>query len=327
MAGPSGRRRAGLRPPRAAGSRWRSARARSGDAALERRAQLVRATGSEASGRGALIAAPIIGRGRLLGVIALGDRVSRPIGRSELFLLQAFANRVGEILRTGGDVRPSPRPRHAPLPRILVGLASDCLSGARGSRRRTRSRSRRAPAARRRARGPSAPPRRRRRARAPGASAPSRHHQPQRLAARGESAPEVEQQVDPGAVQVGRVAEVEHQGARGAREPLGQREPQLGGVRAVDLAVDRRRSGRRRAARTRTRQSGPASAAPSPARRCFGACGQWCQPGRDRSPLRPSAASISPSPRPWDPVRGARQLPKSRTRSSIAPSSRRDSTT
>ena len=76
-----------------------------GRAALERRSQLVRATGSEASGRGALIAAPIIANGRLIGVIALATRVSRPIGRSELLLLQAFANRVGEVLLTGGDVR------------------------------------------------------------------------------------------------------------------------------------------------------------------------------------------------------------------------------
>ena len=53
---------------------------------------------------GALIAAPMIGGGRLLGVIALGARISRPIGRSELLLLQAFANRVGEILLAGADV-------------------------------------------------------------------------------------------------------------------------------------------------------------------------------------------------------------------------------
>ena len=75
-----------------------------GRAALERRAQLGWRPGADGSGRGALIAAPMIGRGRLLGVIALAPRVSRPIGRSELLLLQAFANRVGEILVAGGDV-------------------------------------------------------------------------------------------------------------------------------------------------------------------------------------------------------------------------------
>ena len=48
--------------------------------------------------------APILGAGRLLGVIALTPRVSRPIGSSELLLLQAFAARVGEVLVAGGDV-------------------------------------------------------------------------------------------------------------------------------------------------------------------------------------------------------------------------------
>jgi DNA-binding CsgD family transcriptional regulator len=75
-----------------------------GRAALERRAQLLQGPGGENSGRGALIAAPMVGGGRLLGVIALTARVSRPIGRSELLLLQAFATRVGEIVLAGGDV-------------------------------------------------------------------------------------------------------------------------------------------------------------------------------------------------------------------------------
>ena len=46
----------------------------------------------------------MIGGGRLIGVIALAARVSRPVGRSELLLLQAFANRVGEVLLAGADV-------------------------------------------------------------------------------------------------------------------------------------------------------------------------------------------------------------------------------
>ncbi len=75
-----------------------------GRAALERRAQLLQGPGAGNTGRGALIAAPMVGGGRLLGVIALAARVSRPIGRSELLLLQAFANRVGEVLLAGGDV-------------------------------------------------------------------------------------------------------------------------------------------------------------------------------------------------------------------------------
>ena len=76
-----------------------------GRAALERRAQLFQnaAAGTPARG-GALIAAPMLAGGKLLGVIALAARVSRPIGRSELLLLQAFATRVGEILLNGADV-------------------------------------------------------------------------------------------------------------------------------------------------------------------------------------------------------------------------------
>jgi DNA-binding CsgD family transcriptional regulator len=73
-----------------------------GRAALERRSQL----SQEGVGpsRGTLIAVPITSGGRLLGVIALGARASRPIGRTELLLLQAFSNRVGEVLAEGGDV-------------------------------------------------------------------------------------------------------------------------------------------------------------------------------------------------------------------------------
>jgi hypothetical protein len=75
-----------------------------GRAALERRAQLFQESSGEANN--VVIAAPILAGGKLLGVIALAARVSRPIGRSELLLLQAFATRVGEILVAGGDVEP-----------------------------------------------------------------------------------------------------------------------------------------------------------------------------------------------------------------------------
>jgi DNA-binding CsgD family transcriptional regulator len=74
-----------------------------GRAALERRAQLLQDT-SFGERRGALIAAPMVGGGRLLGVIALRPRSSRPTGRSEMLLLQAFANRVAEIVLDGNDV-------------------------------------------------------------------------------------------------------------------------------------------------------------------------------------------------------------------------------
>jgi hypothetical protein len=72
-----------------------------GRAGLDRRAQLLQ---DRSLAGGALIAAPMVGAGRLLGVIALAPRVSRPIGRSELLLLQAFATRVGEVLVSGGEV-------------------------------------------------------------------------------------------------------------------------------------------------------------------------------------------------------------------------------
>lgn len=70
-----------------------------GRAALERRAQLVRGSGSPGDARGrSTIYAPMISSGRLVGVICLTTRPSRLTGRGELLLLQAFANRVGEIL-------------------------------------------------------------------------------------------------------------------------------------------------------------------------------------------------------------------------------------
>jgi DNA-binding CsgD family transcriptional regulator len=73
-----------------------------GRAALERRPRCC----EEGAGffRGTLMASSIVGEGRLLGMIALGARVSRPVGRSELLLLQAFSNRVGEVLTMDGDV-------------------------------------------------------------------------------------------------------------------------------------------------------------------------------------------------------------------------------
>ena len=76
-----------------------------GRAALERRAQLVRGSGSPGDARGrSTIYAPMVSSGRLVGVICLTTRPSRLTGRGELLLLQAFANRVGEVLAsTSGD--------------------------------------------------------------------------------------------------------------------------------------------------------------------------------------------------------------------------------
>jgi DNA-binding CsgD family transcriptional regulator len=79
-----------------------------GRAALERRAQLVHGSGSPDGGAGrATICAPMLASGRLVGVICLTTRPSRLTGRGELLLLQAFANRVGEILLATGVDRSS----------------------------------------------------------------------------------------------------------------------------------------------------------------------------------------------------------------------------
>jgi len=64
-----------------------------GRAALERRAQLVHSS----------ICAPMVAAGKLVGVIYLTTRPSRLTGRTELLLLQAFSNRVGEILVGGSS--------------------------------------------------------------------------------------------------------------------------------------------------------------------------------------------------------------------------------
>jgi DNA-binding CsgD family transcriptional regulator len=76
-----------------------------GRAALERRTQLVHGSGSHGDARGrSTIYAPMTSSGRLVGVICLTTRPSRLTGRKELLLLQAFANRVGEILASpSGD--------------------------------------------------------------------------------------------------------------------------------------------------------------------------------------------------------------------------------
>ncbi|MDX6636528.1 MAG: hypothetical protein QOJ01_39 [Solirubrobacterales bacterium] len=78
-----------------------------GRAALERRCQLV-AVGAQNNGsaRKPAIVAPMVAAGRLVGVIALAPRPSRPTGRTEILLAQAFATRVGEIIAAGGAETP-----------------------------------------------------------------------------------------------------------------------------------------------------------------------------------------------------------------------------
>jgi DNA-binding CsgD family transcriptional regulator len=77
---------------------------RLGKVALGRRAQLLSGLGAGGPEGGGALAAPILAEGRLIGVLAVVTRTSRPTGRSELLLLQALANRIGEILRSGNDV-------------------------------------------------------------------------------------------------------------------------------------------------------------------------------------------------------------------------------
>jgi DNA-binding CsgD family transcriptional regulator len=78
-----------------------------GRAALERRAQVIHGSGSRGDFRGrSTICAPMISAGRLIGVICLTTRPSRLTGRGELLLLQAFANRTGEILVSPGADQP-----------------------------------------------------------------------------------------------------------------------------------------------------------------------------------------------------------------------------
>jgi hypothetical protein len=72
-----------------------------GRAALKRRSQLCEQVVD--SSRATLVAVPITADGRLLGVITVSTRISRPISRSELLLLEAFSSRVGQVLATGGD--------------------------------------------------------------------------------------------------------------------------------------------------------------------------------------------------------------------------------
>jgi hypothetical protein len=70
-----------------------------GRVALERRARLI----ASASGGGPVLASPMTAGGKLTGVLALGIRPSRPTSRRELLLIEAFANRIAEIIGSGSD--------------------------------------------------------------------------------------------------------------------------------------------------------------------------------------------------------------------------------
>ncbi|MEJ7876111.1 MAG: LuxR C-terminal-related transcriptional regulator [Solirubrobacterales bacterium] len=71
-----------------------------GRVALERRTRLV--SGSNPNSP-PLLASPMTSNGRLIGVLALGIRSSRPTSRRESLLIEAFGNRVAEIVTTDLD--------------------------------------------------------------------------------------------------------------------------------------------------------------------------------------------------------------------------------
>jgi hypothetical protein len=79
-----------------------------GRAALERRARLVTASAAGA-GTVPMLVSPMVAGGRLTGVLCLEVRSSRPTSRRELLLLEAFGNRIADVLASGGDPAPSLR--------------------------------------------------------------------------------------------------------------------------------------------------------------------------------------------------------------------------
>jgi len=92
-----------------------------GTVALERRSRVLHTPGAETPGTetGAMIAAPLIDDGRLIGVLGVAIRPSRATGRKELLLLQALAARIAELVAGGG-------------PRLSVD-AEQALAGFRSS--------------------------------------------------------------------------------------------------------------------------------------------------------------------------------------------------
>lgn len=71
-----------------------------GRVALERRARLITSSTSDGP---PLLASPMASEGKLTGVLALGVRASRPTSRRELLLIEAFANRIADIIASGSD--------------------------------------------------------------------------------------------------------------------------------------------------------------------------------------------------------------------------------
>jgi DNA-binding CsgD family transcriptional regulator len=80
-----------------------------GRVALERRARLVSAPTSEDHSSAPMLVTPMVSGGRLAGILCLEVRPSRPTSRRELLLLEAFGNRLADILAKGGDLAPALR--------------------------------------------------------------------------------------------------------------------------------------------------------------------------------------------------------------------------
>lgn len=74
-----------------------------GQAALDRRAQVFPPSPHSS---GTTIAAPMLDDSRLVGVVGLITRSSRPAGHRELLLLQALAARLGQVVSAGGANAP-----------------------------------------------------------------------------------------------------------------------------------------------------------------------------------------------------------------------------
>jgi DNA-binding CsgD family transcriptional regulator len=80
-----------------------------GRVALERRARLVSTPASDDHASSPMLVTPMVSAGRLAGILCLEVRPSRPTSRRELLLLEAFGNRLADVLAGGGDLAPALR--------------------------------------------------------------------------------------------------------------------------------------------------------------------------------------------------------------------------
>ena len=80
-----------------------------GRVALERRAAVSAPQSDEHPSGAPMLVTPMVSGGRLSGILCLEVRSSRPTSRRELLLLEAFGNRVADILAGGATLRPALR--------------------------------------------------------------------------------------------------------------------------------------------------------------------------------------------------------------------------